>query len=100
MTVDYEMRLPDYLAKCINRDLPELHCNGQCVLMKKIKETEKEEKKKNLMVYEYSSLYMHKENTVFSMHQPKEETIQTHFSLYLMEYRFSYHTSLFRPPIC
>ncbi|VTR35081.1 Uncharacterised protein [Sphingobacterium thalpophilum] len=99
MTMEYQIHLTDYLAKCINKDKPQLHCNGQCVLMKKIKEKEKEETKKDLLVYEYNSLYVHKENTVFKMYQPKEETDQSLFSTYPIDYRFSYHTSVFRPPI-
>lgn len=37
----------DYIAKvlCINRDKPELHCNGKCVLMQRIKAEEEKEKK-------------------------------------------------------
>ncbi|WP_134088025.1 hypothetical protein [Olivibacter sp. XZL3] len=67
--------------------------------MKKIREKEKEETKKNLVVYEYSSLYVHNGRTVYTMQQPKEETCQNHFSPYLIDYRFNYHTSIFRPPI-
>ena len=35
----------DYIAKnlCENRYRPKMHCNGNCVLMKKLKEKEKEE---------------------------------------------------------
>lgn len=34
-----------YIAKntCVNRFRPQLHCNGNCVLMKKLKQQEKEE---------------------------------------------------------
>jgi hypothetical protein len=36
----------EYIAKntCINRFRPKLHCNGNCVLMKKLREQEKDEK--------------------------------------------------------
>jgi hypothetical protein len=36
----------DYFAKylCENRDKPQLHCNGNCVLMKKIKKAQEKEK--------------------------------------------------------
>lgn len=32
----------DYIAKnlCVNRDKPELHCNGKCILMQKLKLTD------------------------------------------------------------
>lgn len=99
MTMEYQLHLPDYLAKCINRDRPQLHCNGQCVLMKKINEKEKEETKKNLVVYEYSALYMHKEHAVFQLYQPLEEISSMHFSPYLIDYRFSFNNPVFRPPI-
>src|SRR3546814_3580685 len=59
MTVEYQIHLPAYIAKCINKDQPQLHCNGQCALMKKIEDKEDKEAKKNLVVYEYSSLYVH-----------------------------------------
>ncbi|GGC41898.1 hypothetical protein GCM10011386_37550 [Parapedobacter defluvii] len=99
MAVDYQVRLPEYLAKCINKDRPQLHCNGQCVLMKKIAEKEKEETEKNLVVYEYSSLYVHNGYTVFATYQPDEETSQSHFSPYRIDYGFDYNTPVFRPPI-
>lgn len=99
MAVEYQIHLPEYLAKCINKDQPQLHCNGQCVLMKKIKDKEKEETKKNLVVYEYSALYMHTENTISTTYQLNEEANESHFSPYLIDYRFNYNTPIFRPPI-
>lgn len=37
----------DYIAKvmCINRDKPELHCNGKCVLMQRIQAEERKQEK-------------------------------------------------------
>jgi len=100
MTVDYQLNLPEYLAKCINKDKPQIHCNGQCVLMKKIREKEKEETKKNLVMYEYNSLYTHQGNIVYRLYQPKEgEAHSSFFPPYLIDYKFNHHTSLFRPPI-
>ncbi|WP_337043918.1 hypothetical protein [Emticicia sp. 17c] len=43
--LDYELR-KDFIIKnyCVNKNRPELHCDGKCFLAKKIKtETEKEE---------------------------------------------------------
>src|SRR5699024_7192955 len=39
--VDFKIH-QDYIAEvlCINRDKPELHCNGKCILMQKIKEVQ------------------------------------------------------------
>lgn len=37
----------DYITKefCVNKDKPELHCNGKCYLMKKLKQAEEKEQK-------------------------------------------------------
>ncbi len=99
MTMEYQIHLPEYLAKCINKDRSELHCNGQCVLMKKIKEKEKEETKRNLVVYEYNALYVHKEHVIFTLCQPYEEAHERPYSPYLIDYRFTYNSPVFRPPI-
>ncbi len=99
MTVDYQIHLPEYLAKCINKDRPQLHCDGQCVLMKKINEKEKEETKENLVVYEYSSLYVHKERTTYLIHQPNKEITPLQGSPYRINYLFDYHTAIFHPPL-
>src|SRR3546814_7610870 len=99
MTVEYQIHLPAYIAKCINKDQPQLHVNGQCAFMKKSEDKEDKEAKKNLVVYEYSSLYVHNGRIAFHVPQPQEETDQNHVSPYRMDYRFNYHTSIFRPPI-
>lgn len=99
MTVEYQIHLPEYLAKCINQDRPQLHCDGQCILMKKVREKEKEEAKKNLIVYEYSSLYVHNVSTAFAIQRPKEQMVQNHFPPYLVDYTFNHNTTIFHPPI-
>jgi hypothetical protein len=67
--------------------------------MKKIRESEKEEAQKNMVVYEYSAYYVHKEYTVFTMRQPQEEAVDNPLSFYRIDYRFDYNTPIFRPPI-
>ena len=99
MTLEYEIHLPDYIAKCINSDRPELHCNGQCILMQKIREEEKKETQKNLIVYAYSALYLHKDVVVFTPFQIEDAVSVDHFSPYLATYRFNHDSSVFRPPI-
>lgn len=99
MVMDYQIHLPEYLAKCINKDKPQLHCDGQCVLMQRIKKKEKEENKKNFVIYEYSAHYVHKEPTIFTVYQPHKEIGEEPFSFYLIDYRFTYNSPVFRPPI-
>src|SRR5690606_23337162 len=92
MAVEYQIHLPAYIAQCINKDQPQLHCNGQCVLMKKIEEKEDKEAKKNMVMYEYSSLYVHNGGIVLTLPQPKEKANPNHFSPYRIDYGFNYHT--------
>jgi len=35
--VEYYLKMEIYLEKCANKKRPELHCNGQCILMQKMK---------------------------------------------------------------
>lgn len=35
--IDYYVKLSEYQQACVNRSKPQLHCNGKCVLMKKLK---------------------------------------------------------------
>lgn len=35
--LDYFIQLEEYQAKCVNKARPELACNGQCILMQKLK---------------------------------------------------------------
>lgn len=99
MTVEYQLHLPDYIAQCINKDRPQLHCNGQCLLMKKIKEKEKKESKKDALAYKYSTPYLHKECTIVNLYEVEEESFQRSLFSYQNEYRFIYHNSIFRPPV-
>ncbi|WP_189626171.1 hypothetical protein [Sphingobacterium griseoflavum] len=93
------MNLPAYLAKCINKDRPELHCNGQCVLMKKLKEQEKKDAKKNMLVYETSALYVHKERFTFSIQSTVADISPISFFFYAENYSFDHNQSVFRPPV-
>ncbi len=99
MTMEYEIHLPDYIANCINKSRPDLHCNGQCVLMQKIRDKEKKESKKNFVVYEYSSHYVHKEFSTLIKPITVEEPVEKPLPIYISEYRFEFSNPLFRPPI-
>ncbi|WP_052072509.1 hypothetical protein [Sphingobacterium deserti] len=99
MTIDYQLHLPDYLAKCINLDKPQLHCDGQCALMQKIKESEKKQAQKNLQIYQFNAFYLHNDFSVFDLDNAEERLSVDHFSREHSSYVFTYNTFLFRPPI-
>ena len=99
MTVEYQLHLPAYITACINKDQPQLHCNGQCVLMKKIKEKEEKETSSNVVVYEYSALYVHNNRLALNTPQPPVETGEHPLPPYLVDYRFNHHQAVFHPPM-
>lgn len=41
--LDYLLQKKEYMKQCINKARPQLHCDGTCLLMKKIKAQEKKE---------------------------------------------------------
>ncbi|MCC7466031.1 MAG: hypothetical protein IT261_07170 [Saprospiraceae bacterium] len=40
-TIHYQWNRAAYLEKCVNKDKPNLHCNGQCAFMKEMAAREK-----------------------------------------------------------
>lgn len=41
--LDYLFQKKEYMKRCINKARPQMHCDGTCLLMKKIKAQEKKE---------------------------------------------------------
>lgn len=39
----YLLQKKEYMKQCVNKARPQMHCNGKCLLMKKIEEQEKKE---------------------------------------------------------
>ena len=99
MVLDYDIHLPDYLAKCMNRDRPQLHCNGQCILMQKIKQKEEEETKKNFSVYAYNAYYVHTEQIDLLLSPTVDVQDVVHFSFYQLAYHYAHPDEVYRPPI-
>jgi hypothetical protein len=43
LVIDYYANKTIYLANCENKSRPQLHCNGQCLLMKKLQKEDRKE---------------------------------------------------------
>ncbi|GLU54412.1 hypothetical protein Dfri01_38730 [Dyadobacter frigoris] len=56
--LDFEIRR-DYIVKnlCVNRNRPQLHCDGKCYLAKKLAETEKQQQRQAEQDYLASLIY-------------------------------------------
>ena len=89
----------DYIAEylCINKDRPELQCNGKCYLMRKLAE-QNEQKKLNLPPI---SMEDYPIGFVRLLAVPVPKNIDSHHStstLYREDYRYLYSYSDFHPP--
>lgn len=91
----------DYIAKylCENRDKPQLHCNGNCVLMKKIKKAQEKEKqnptaKLKAEVYDFVDSY-----ALFSFTPASIEITRLPLRKGCPAYSSRNPHRLFRPPI-
>lgn len=90
----------DYIAEylCINKDKPEMHCDGKCYLMQMLEE-QSNEKKQNLPsidLREYPIGFVNLlelENVNTTLSEAKKTT------LYNNEYSFSLSYQHFHPPI-
>ena len=45
LVIDYKVNTAAFAKNCINKYRPQLHCNGQCQLMKKLQQQERKEQK-------------------------------------------------------
>jgi hypothetical protein len=98
--IDYQLR-KDFIAKvlCINKQKPQLNCNGKCFLAKRLKTAEEQESKTQHNIfnkYEVPTLICqeisnpHFQSVSFT-HSSASDTYSNHFSGF-----FTLH--IFRPP--
>lgn len=101
--VNYELR-KDFIIKnyCVNKDRPELHCDGQCYLAKQLKAAEeKDQKEGQLTLVEKLYQWEYKENSnSFEIHNTcfvstLDNAIHTP---YLKNYKFTSTKGIFHPP--
>ncbi|WP_157607914.1 hypothetical protein [Seonamhaeicola sp. S2-3] len=90
----------DYIAEflCVNKDKPELQCNGKCHLAKELKKQQQQEPLTTLSVYMenypigFVNILNISKSTVITL---KKE----HFFYYKNLYNFNIKKSIFQPPI-
>ena len=89
-----------YIAKnlCENRKIPKMHCNGQCILMKKIKAQEKQEAPSGVINWGNSiQLFVNKLSVYFCLYSNKEEEKFINGNTPLNKEDFTH--SIFHPPL-
>jgi hypothetical protein len=91
----------DYISKylCVNRELPERGCNGECVLMQKLKKAAKEEQKAPVFQKQQEMIWF------FSLPAPLPAVEKRHEAFKAPQWHVQrmhdsqWKEALFRPPI-
>lgn len=98
--VEYALN-KDYIAKvlCINKDEPELKCNGMCHLNKQLKEQTKEEQNPEapFRILEENIQLWHNVLKLFS-NQSLIQKAEKSFKRYTLTYKFTPYVFFFHPP--
>lgn len=93
----------DYIKNelCVNKDKPELKCNGKCHLAKQLVKASGSdagtEKNKTVSI-EFSLVYFQETNVNYSFLLSKKENLKIEF-LYNNFYKFNYMNTVFHPPL-
>ncbi len=102
--LDYAINYHYYAEEvCINKDKPEMHCNGQCHLKKEIKKIYEEESIPNKKKSTLPELKL-KEYTAYQLYSVKTEYYKKLYILTTSDLFINnalckgYKTPLFRPP--
>lgn len=64
----YYINKQAYLKNCVNKYRPQLKCNGQCQLMKKLKKEEKKDQEYPERKGEIKEIFMYKEPVTATIH--------------------------------
>ena len=100
IVADYYTNTNKYAKNCINKARPQLHCNGKCQMMKKIREQEKKEKEEaekksenkiDKIICQFTFSEAH-EYFVINDNSPKKHILENNIKLTRFE------KSVFHPP--
>ena len=100
--VYYQLNI-DYIIEtyCVNKDKPELQCNGKCHLAKQIVkagDSENGSEKNQSFSIEISIVYLQDTNLNYSFFSLKEQRLKV-TSLYSNIYKYNYIDTIFHPPL-
>ncbi|WP_282637373.1 hypothetical protein [Sphingobacterium thalpophilum] len=89
----------DYITQvlCENRDKPQMHCNGQCALMKKLKKLEETEKGSQSADTHKTEVVMIVSETI-RLPEPLLVILSDNPLAYGCGYKYLYMNKLFLPP--
>jgi len=93
----------DYIAQylCENRDAPQLHCQGTCVLMKKMKKAREDEKKNTENKIKESHVFVVAPVAVLAFPSYQSNAVEkANFDMRKSHYTFDRVHRILRPPSC
>ncbi|MDH5825872.1 hypothetical protein ACFX5U_15275 [Sphingobacterium sp. SG20118] len=99
MLVDYKLNTIAYAKFCLNKDKPLMHCNGQCVLMQKLKkQAEKETKQAPVNLDQLA--YIHPMDIFdFKKNKYNPQIRVPKYDLKDNMYTFQFAETIFHPPL-
>ncbi|MFD2520618.1 hypothetical protein [Emticicia soli] len=98
--IDFKLR-QDYIAKvlCVNKNKPQLNCNGKCYLAKRLKAAEDREKQAHHQAFEKFELPIIICEEIFAHNFDRHYAIQPDpVDLYNESYSTKYISHFFHPP--
>lgn len=93
----------DYIAQylCENRDAPQLHCQGTCVLMKKMKKAREDERKNTENKIKESHVFVVAPVAVLAFPSYQSNAVEkANFDMRKSHYTFDRVHRILRPPSC
>jgi hypothetical protein len=105
--VNFYLNQKDIAAiECVNKNRPEMHCNGKCYLAKQLKKADAElESQKEKQQGSYSNLkiiegasFIPNEHIIFELNSIKKN-VAKHDFIYNNNYNLDFHFPIFHPPV-
>ena len=99
IVVDYYANTGDYAKNCENKYVPQMHCNGKCQLMQKLKKEEKKEQQNPERKLENKNEIPLSSKSFFAtLPTPGEHTNKINFPVYTCGKTIKVSLTFFHPP--
>jgi hypothetical protein len=86
-------------AFCENKDKPEMHCNGRCVLAKKLKQAEQNEEKQRAENLEKANVLFFCKLNRLEVNESSASPKTSDFNIFYLKFKPSSFTNdIFKPP--
>lgn len=98
VVLDYKLNTRDYTRNCENKTRPQMHCNGKCQMVKKMKEQQEKEEKRDNAKKEFASVLFVDTHAAFLLSPHSFESTLTHHAVYTFGSGANFFADIFHPP--